>query len=140
VRHALAHGLIPILCIGEKERDTDALYLQQLRLQISSVLQPLTPKERLGVVIAYEPLWAIGPNASGAITPEDLQEMILYLRKVLAEFMVGRANEKIKMLYGGSVNADDAFLLTSGTGIDGLLIGRASTNVAMFTALVKALR
>ncbi len=140
VQHALAHGLIPILCVGEHERDADATYLKKLRMQIASVLQPLSPKERLSVVIAYEPLWAIGPSASGAITPDDLQQMILYIRKVLAEFVPGRANEKARILYGGSVDAENASSLTAGTGVDGLLIGRASTNPATFVALVKAIR
>ena len=140
VRHALAHGLIPVLCVGESVRDADAAYLQKLRMQVASAFQPLSPKERLVLVIAYEPLWAIGPNATGAITPEDLEEMVRYIRKILAEFVPGRANEKVSILYGGSVDAGNASALTAGTGVDGLLIGRASTNVAAFTGLVKAIR
>lgn len=138
VQHALAHGLVPILCIGEATRDADAAYLQTLRVQIASVLSALTPKERINIVIAYEPVWAIGPKATGVITPEDLEEMVRYIRKVLAESVPGRANEKVRILYGGSVNAENAKTLTAGTGVDGLLIGHASTEPKTFTALVKA--
>lgn len=136
VRHVLAHGLIPVFCIGETERDQDAQYLKRVRAQLSAVLEPLSAKERLALVIAYEPVWAIG--ASEPITAEDLGEMVLYIRKVLGDFMPGRANQKVRILYGGSVAPENARALAAGTGIDGLLVGRASTDLATFSALIKA--
>jgi triosephosphate isomerase len=137
-RHALAHGMTPIVCIGETERDPEAQYLKKIRYQVSAAFASLSAKERLSVVIAYEPIWAIGKTDSEAIRPSDLGEMVLYIRKVLADFMPGRANQKVRILYGGSVDADDARPLAAGTGIDGFLVGRASTDVAGFSALVKA--
>jgi triosephosphate isomerase len=137
-RHALAHGMTPILCIGEVERDPEAQYLKKVRQQVSAAFAAFTPKERLSVVIAYEPIWAIGKTDAEAIQPSDLGEMVLYIRKVLADFMPGRANQKVRILYGGSVDADDARSLAEGTGIDGFLVGRASTDVAGFSALAKA--
>jgi len=139
VRHVLAHGMTPVLCVGETERDQDAQYLKGVRAQINAVMQVLTPKERLAVVIAYEPVWAIGKSGSEAITPGDLSEMVLYIRKVLADFMPGRANAKVRIIYGGSVEAANARMLASGTGIEGFLPGRASADVSTFSALVKAL-
>ncbi len=138
-RHALAHGMTPILCIGETERDADAHYLKKIRAQVTALMAALTPKERLSVVIAYEPVWAIGKSDQEAITPSDLGEMVLYIRKVLADFMPGRANQKVRILYGGSVDATNARALAVGTGIEGFLVGRASTDVAGFAGLVKAL-
>lgn len=136
VRHVLAHGMTPILCIGEAHRDEDAQYLKQVRAQLAAILEGLSAKERLALVIAYEPVWAIG--ASEPITTEDLGEMVLYIRKVLGESMPGRANQKVRILYGGSVAPENARSLAAGTGIDGFLVGRASTDQATFTALVKA--
>jgi triosephosphate isomerase len=125
------------VCIGERVRDEDAQYLQFLRKQLTAVYDGLTPKERLAVIIAYEPIWAIGPTATGAITPEDLEELMRYIRKILTSFMPGRANEKVQILYGGSVDDSNVQSLTRGTGVDGLLIGRASTDPKTFTSLVK---
>ena len=139
VRHALANGLIPILCIGERERDANAAYLGFLKAEIASVMEPLSPKDRKAVVIAYEPIWAIGKSAGDAITPADLTEMILYIRKALSEFLPGKAANTARILYGGSVEPGNVRPLASGTGIDGFLIGRASTDAPTFGALVKAL-
>lgn len=138
VRHVLAHGMTPVLCIGERERDQDAQYLKKVRAQISVVFSALSPKERLSVVLAYEPIWAIGRADGEAIHAEDLGEMVLYIRKVLADFMPGRANQKVRILYGGSVDEADAYL-AEGTGIDGFLVGRTSTDASEFAALALAL-
>lgn len=138
VRHALAHGMTPILCVGETERDPEARYLAQVRQQVSVVFAALSPKERLQMVIAYEPVWAIGKSGAEAITADDLSEMVLYIRKVLGDTMPGRANQKVRVLYGGSVEPGNARMLAAGSGIDGFLVGRASTDVATFSALVKA--
>lgn len=137
-QHALAHGMIPILCVGERERDAEAHYLAFIRGQITSVFSILTPQERLQVVVAYEPIWAIGHTAAEAITPADLTEMILYIRKVLGEQVPGEASRAIKVLYGGSVEPGNARSLAGGSGIDGFLVGHASTDAKEFTALVKA--
>lgn len=138
VRHALAHRITPVVCIGEAERDQDAKYLKRIREQISIIMQALTPKECLAIVIAYEPIWAIGKSANEAITSADLAEMVLYIRKVLSDFVPGRASLKIPVLYGGSVEPTNIRALAGGSGIDGFLVGRASTDVPTFTALVKA--
>lgn len=138
-RHALANKLIPIVCIGEKERDQDARYLSVLRAQIAAVYTPLSQKERMQTIIAYEPIWAIGKTAAEAITPADLGEMVLYIRKVLTEYLPGRGSEKARLIYGGSIEPANARNLASGTGVDGFLIGHASVDSDTFTNLVKAL-
>lgn len=140
VRHALANKIIPIVCVGERERDADAKYITLLRAQISAVFSPLSPKERLHTVIAYEPIWAIGKTASDAITPTDLAEMILYIRKVLGEYLPGKGASKVRIIYGGSVEPGNARLLASGTGIDGFLPGHSSVDSDIFSALVKSVR
>jgi len=138
VRRALAHGLRPIVCIGERERDSEARYLIFLRTQIKKVMEGLSQKEQMQIIWAYEPIWAIGKTADEATTPDDLLEMILYIRKVLGEFLPGRSSEKVTILYGGSVESLNAKELASGTGIDGFLIGHSSVDVEAFSGIVKA--
>jgi triosephosphate isomerase len=138
VRRALAHKITPILCIGESARDAEGKYLKRIREEIAAVYAPLSVRERLSIVIAYEPVWAIGKDAADAITPSDLHEMVLYIRKVLGEYLEGRGAQKARVLYGGSVEPGNARMLAAGSDIDGLLIGRASTDAPTFAALVKA--
>ncbi|HVX91514.1 MAG TPA: triose-phosphate isomerase [Candidatus Paceibacterota bacterium] len=138
-RHALAHGVVPIVCVGERERDAGAEYLSLIRAQISAVFAPLTPKERLMTVIAYEPVWAIGKSAADALPSHEVMEMALYIRKVLGDFLPGKAPAHTKILYGGSVEPGNIRDLAAGSGIDGFLIGHASVDSKTFSALVKAL-
>lgn len=138
VRRALAAKLIPIVCVGETERDVDATYLTHVRRQIAAVYAPLSPKERSTIVLAYEPVWAIGKSAAESIQPTDLTEMVLYIRKVLADYLPGKAAQKALVLYGGSTEPANARALASGTGIDGFLVGHASVEPEQFAGIVKA--
>jgi triosephosphate isomerase len=139
VAHALANKVRPIVCVGERERDIDAKYLGFLRAQIHAVFEPLSPKDREQVIIAYEPIWAIGKTASDALMPTDLIEMVLYIRKILGEYLPGKAVLNVKIIYGGSVEAKNVQALADSTGVDGLLPGHASADSDTFTALIKAL-
>jgi triosephosphate isomerase (TIM) len=136
---AFANGLIPILCVGERERDDDGRYLAFLREELTAAFAVLTPKERAKVIVAYEPVWAIGKNASDAITSNDLAEMALYIRKVLSEFLPGKAPYRSRILYGGSVEPENIRALSEGAGVDGFLIGHASVEPDTFAELVKRL-
>lgn len=135
-----AHGLIPILCVGEHERDGEGKYLTFVREELTAALVSLTPKERSKVIVAYEPLWAIGKTAAFAIASNDLHEMTLYIRKVLAEFPSGKGPAHSRVLYGGSVEPENIRALADGSGVDGFLIGHASVDPATFSALVKELQ
>ncbi len=139
LERALAHDLTPILCVGESERDGEGQYLTVLREKITAALTPLTAKERARVIIAYEPLWAIGKDASSAIRPDDLTEMVLYIRKILSELLPGKSASRTIILYGGSVEPENAGGLVQGSGIDGVLVGHASADPEMFSRLVKEL-
>ncbi len=139
MQHSIGQDLTPILCVGEHSRDESAQYLSFVREEILSALTSLSNKDRARVVLAYEPIWAIGKTAEESITPTDLTEMILYLRKVLSDVLPGTASKRTRILYGGSVEPDNARMLASGTGIDGFLIGHASTQPETFQALVRAL-
>lgn len=136
---ALAHDLTPILCVGEHERDSEGRYLNTIREEITTSLLALSPKERMRVIIAYEPLWAIGESASNAIDQRDLGEMVLYIRKVLAELLPGKSSAKSLVLYGGSVEPENIRALAGSSGVDGFLIGHASVDPHVFASLVNEL-
>lgn len=137
--HSLAHGLTPILCVGESERDGEGKYLATVREELTNAIESLTQKERAKVIVAYEPLWAIGKTADNAIQPNDLAEMILYVRKVLAELLPGKSSQHSLVLYGGSVEPVNVRDLARATGVDGFLVGHASVDPKIFTQLVKEL-
>lgn len=137
--HALAHGLTPILCVGERERDGEGRYLAIVREELTLAIESLAEKERAEVIVAYEPLWAIGKTAAAAIGSNDLSEMVLYIRKVLAELLPGKSSARSLVLYGGSVEPDNIRDLAASSGVDGFLVGHASVDPHMFSLLVKQL-
>jgi len=136
---AFAQGLTPILCIGEQERDGEGRYLSSLREQLTAALTPLTMKERAKIIVAYEPLWAIGKTSAFAITPHDLNEMVLYIRKVLSELLSGKNASHSLVLYGGAVEPDGIRALAAGSSVDGFLVGHASVDPTTFSELIKQL-
>jgi triosephosphate isomerase len=138
MRHALAHGLTPILCVGERERDAGAEYLSFVRHQITSAVSTLSQNERMNIVIAYEPVFAIGKSAADALPPHEVAEMVLYIRKVLGEYLPGKAPARVKVIYGGSAEPENARDLAAAGGIDGFLVGHASVDAKMYAGLIKA--
>lgn len=137
--HALAHGLTPILCVGERERDEEGRYLTFIREELHGALASQSPKDRAKVIVAYEPIWAIGKHAENAITPTDLGEMVLYIKKVLAEFLPGKSAARAQVLYGGSVEPSNVRALAAASGIDGVLVGHASADPKQFAEIIKEL-
>ena len=135
---ALEHGLEPILCVGESEdeRENDETQ-RRLRHQVQEALEKV-PDQRLGdIVIAYEPIWAIGTGRTA--TPDQAQEAISFVRALVAHFDKDAA-ERVRVLYGGSMKPDNAAELLSQPDIDGGLVGGASLEPSDFAAIVKAAR
>lgn len=131
---ALEHSLTPIVCVGEtlrqrKEDRTTAV----LRKQITFALDELTPMAVSKIVIAYEPIWAIGTGE--AATTEQAEEACALIREQIADTYGDTAAEAIRILYGGSVTPDNAKELFSMPNIDGGLVGGASTKPS-FTKVV----
>lgn len=129
-------GLIPILCVGEKQRDKEGKYLHFVRDQLIGSLAGIEPKDIEKVIIAYEPLFAIGSGHS-AISANDLHQMILYIRKILSQIYNRKIAMNIKILYGGSVGIENCKEIVDQGEVDGLLIGRASLNPYLFTDILK---
>jgi triosephosphate isomerase len=135
---ALAAGLEPILCVGETEDERDAQQTEAvLRRQVTADLAELPPGELRRVVIAYEPVWAIGTGRTA--TPEQADEAIGFVRDLLRLFDDGAA-ESVRILYGGSVKPENAAELMTQPEIDGALVGGASLEPDSFAAIVDAAR
>jgi triosephosphate isomerase (TIM) len=133
---ALAAGLEPILCVGETEaqRDADETH-DVLARQIDDDLEAVDEAELERVVIAYEPVWAIGTGRTAS--PEQAQEAIGFIRGRLRERAPGTA-ERVRIVYGGSVKPDNAAELMAQPDNDGALVGGASLDAGDFAAIVAA--
>jgi triosephosphate isomerase len=135
IKAAFSHGLIPIVCVGEslEEREkSEAFKVVERQIQIG--LSGIGPEQALKLVIAYEPVWAIGTGKTA--TPDQAQEMHAFIRKLLME-LGNSVAEKIRILYGGSVKPDNIDSLMAQVDIDGGLVGGASLKVDDFTRIVK---
>ncbi len=136
VERAQTAGLTTILCVGELERDAQGGYLATIAEQLTSALKG---NKSTKLIIAYEPVWAIGKGANDAMKPIDLQEMVIFIRKILADVVGRSAALKVPILYGGSVEEGNASILLKEGGVAGFLVGHASTDAESFSALLKTL-
>ncbi|HZC04760.1 MAG TPA: triose-phosphate isomerase [Ktedonobacterales bacterium] len=133
---AFAHGLKPIVCVGERLEDRDANLTERvISAQVRGSLANL-PTERLGeLVVAYEPVWAIGTGR--AATAEDARDVIAIIRALLGELYGSEMTTGVRVQYGGSVTAANAAELAAVPEIDGALVGGASLT-ADFVAIARA--
>jgi len=135
----LAHDLIPIFCCGEaldiREKDEQNSFVQQ---QLEQSLFHLTPDQVKSIVIAYEPIWAIGTGKTASAA--QAQEMHAHIRQVLASKYGEAIAQSVSILYGGSVKANNAAELFENEDVDGGLVGGASLLAQDFVQIIKALK
>lgn len=125
VLKALEHNLVPILCCGETLTQRDqGITIDLVRLQVKIALKDVSPEDAKKVVVAYEPIWAIGTGRTA--TSEQAEEVCAAIRAVLEEIYNKEVAEAIRIQYGGSVNAKNAAELFAMPNIDGGLVGGAS--------------
>ena len=139
VKAAFASGLVPIMCCGETEAEREAGDTNaKVERQVRQGLDGLTSQHLENVVLAYEPIWAIGTGRTA--TPDDAQATISFIRAVVADVAGDSIAASVRILYGGSVKAGNAASLTGRPDVDGALVGGASLDAGEFAAIVKATR
>jgi triosephosphate isomerase len=136
LKAALAAGLVPIMCIGEKLEDREAeKTLKVIDRQVRAGLLTIPKADAMKVVIAYEPIWAIGTGKTA--TPGQAQEVHEFIRKLIAELYDQEMADTARILYGGSVKPENIKELIQQKDIDGALVGGASLKAESFAAIVK---
>jgi triosephosphate isomerase len=134
LREALAHQLKPIFCIGESlDQREGGFYFEVIKSQMAEVLSRFSASEFLNIIIAYEPIWAIGTGLTA--TTQQAQEMHQFIRAELALLFSEEIAQQTSILYGGSCNAKNASELFKCKDVDGGLIGGASLNANDFCAI-----
>ncbi|MFU8813784.1 MAG: triose-phosphate isomerase [Pseudomonadales bacterium] len=137
VKAALRAGIAPLLCVGESLEERDAGSAEAVvRRQLAAAAAVTGAAALLETTLAYEPVWAIGTGRTAS--PQQAQEMHAVIRKQVAELCGDDAAQRIRILYGGSVKADNAAALLGQADIDGVLVGGASLDAAQFARIVSA--
>jgi hypothetical protein len=139
VKAALASGVKVILCVGEENREAGFSYLPIIKNELVEALAGVSKQNIKNLVIAYEPVWAIGKKATREATPKEIEEVVIFIKRVIGDLYDTKTIPPIKILYGGSVNPENASLIMDGSGVDGLLIGRASVSPKIYKSIIESL-
>jgi len=139
ILNLLRFKLLPILCVGESSRDRDGFYLSFVGDQIKDGLNKIPRSQMKNITIAYEPIWAIGKNATREATKEEFMEMKIFIKKIISDMHGPKVAHSMQIIYGGSVNEENAKLFLQEGVADGLLIGRDSIDPKKFNAILKNL-
>lgn len=131
--------IIPIACVGERARDHQGWYLSEVKDQVESILAAVPRSALKQLIIAYEPVWAIGARAERGATPVECREMIIYIRKIIADACGAKIGDMVTVVYGGSVDEKNAGTFLSEGGAQGHLVGRVSLDAKRLTSLAAAL-
>lgn len=133
---ALSAKLTPVLCVGEVKRTTTGEYFNFISEQLSAGFSGVSQATLARVIVAYEPVWAIGGEQT--MNPREMHEMTIFIRKTLIE-LHGPSGHKVKILYGGSANEENATQMLRDGNVDGLLVGHVSVDASRFTSLLRSL-
>lgn len=134
VQVLLRRKMTPVVCIGERERDERGDYFGFVEKQLRSVCKGLTAKQVSQVVIAYEPVWAIGTGKSATV--DDVKEMQLFIVSLLTKLYDRATAGRVRIIYGGSVKAENAADLHQVGGMNGFLVGGASLKAEDFLKII----
>src|SRR5215207_10685543 len=136
VRAAFRHGLVPILCVGEGlDVRREGRHVEHTLSQLDRALTDVSPEYAALIVVAYEPVWAIGTGE--VATPEDAQEVCAAIRSRLGELNSRSLADAVRILYGGSVKSDNIGPIMAQPDVDGALVGGASLDADGFTAICR---
>jgi triosephosphate isomerase len=135
-QRALEAGVVPIICVGEDLEVREAKHhVAHCLGQVNAAVTDLTNEQIASLVIAYEPVWAIGTGA--VATPEDAQEVCAAIRQLIGARFTAPAAEQIRVLYGGSVKSDNVVAIMAQPDVDGCLVGGASLVIDEFSAIAR---
>lgn len=134
---SLKEGLKVILCVGEKERNEHGDHYHEVRKQIENAIIKLPKGLIKNLIIAYEPVWAIGKPENEAIKPDQLHEITIFIKRLVSDILGAKEVGKVKILYGGSVTKNNFKEIIEKGNVDGLLIGRESLKVNNFLELIR---
>lgn len=138
VQAAIRNRISPVLCVGETQHERASGRTRRvIHDQVTTALSNLTPEEIDQVVIAYEPVWAISTFDGEVARPDDVAKVLQLIRLNVSELYGKAAANEMRVLYGGSVNADTATGYLAVEGCDGLLVGGASLNYQEFAGIVE---
>ena len=136
VAAAVRHDLIPILCVGERLSDRKEGHASRVVVdQLHGSLSQISDDEAGSILVAYEPVWAIGTGESAS--PEDVRKMVRIIRQTLEEMFGEGTTSRLEVLYGGSTNPDNAKSYLEVEGVGGLLVGGASLNYQHFNSIIQ---
>lgn len=136
VKTVLRYGMVPIMCVGERLEDRDhGLTFEVLEKQITRGLKEFTKEEVVRIVIAYEPVWAIGTGRTA--TPQEAQDSHKFIRDLIGRLYEKETASKVRIQYGGSVKPENISKLMSEEDIDGALVGGASLDLNSFVQIVE---
>jgi len=137
VKKAIASDLVPIVCVGETlEQREKNVTAHVVTTQVRGVLKDVSAEQVEKVIIAYEPVWAIGTGRNA--TPQQAEEVHLLIRRLLAELYTPATADRVIIQYGGSVKPDNAAELLWQPNVDGALVGGACLKADSFAAIIKA--
>lgn len=136
VAASITSKLNPIIAVGERQRDPHGEYIHEVRHQITTALADIPVSKFRHITIAYEPIWAIGaPEAPDA---HSVHQMMLLVKKTLADTYGDKAMKRTRVMYGGAVNSENARAILNVPDLDGVLVGRASLDSHTLEAILKA--
>jgi triosephosphate isomerase len=137
IKAACRYNIIPIVCVGEKLEERENNQAERvIKRQVRQAFSEVTEEDMKRMVIAYEPVWAIGTGKTA--TPKQAEEIHKYIRDLIDELYGGKVSASLRILYGGSVKSSNAKSLLRGENIDGALVGGASLDADDFSDIVKA--
>lgn len=133
---ALAENLRPVVCVGEKERKESGEHFNFLGNQIKNSLAKISKTSLGSILMAYEPIYAIGKSFKDAMKPAEIRETAIFIKKILSDIYGPEEASLVPILYGGSVGSENASDIIKEGGVDGLLVGRESLDIEQFPKLV----
>ncbi len=136
VAAALASGVTPVLCVGERERSHNGEHYSAVKEQLRAGFSHVEPGKVAKVLVGYEPVWAIGGEKS--MSPRDMHEMAIFIRKTIVG-LKGETGMNTKVLYGGATTESNALPMLQESGVQGFIVGHVSINAERFSILMSSL-